>query len=930
MAATDLDLTDAHFRLLVEAVQDYAIYFIDPNGIVRSWNKGARRLKGYTDREIIGRSFSVFYTPEDVARHKPERMLSLALERGSLVDVGWRVRKDGSRFWARVVITALRDANDRHVGFTKVTRDLTDEGYREFVEAAHAIVWTTDAAGRPNADSSSWRAFTGQSEEAWRGQHGWDPVHPDDLHEVAKAWATATAEGSPFEAEFRLRRHDGVYAWMATRAVPLKHEDGQVREWFGVTFDISARKKAEEEREASLNWWTTTVSSIGDAVVATDAAGSVRFMNAAAERVTGVSAAVAVGRPVEDVFTLVDAHTRAPVVNPARRVLEDDEPMLADDAMLLRPGGGEVAVQSNAAAIRVGEGRLDGAVLVFRDVTRERAAQERLAFLARVGEVLMATDSSQDALQAFAQLAVPRLADWCTVHVVDAAGVLRPVAVGHANPSLVALARRLAERYPAPADAPRGAPHVVRTGEVELYPEVPAQLVEEAALAEEDRDVVRDLHLRSAVIVPLKGREGIFGALTLIYAESGRHYSQEDVSFAEVLARRASLVIERRRLEEAAQAANRTKDEFLATISHELRTPLQAVLGWATILARGKARDPQKAVGAIVRNAWAQARLIDDIFDVSGIISGKLRMHMARIEVATVVRAALDAVRPAAAARGVRVTEQIDPAVGEMLGDPDRLQQVVWNLVNNAVKFTDAGGEVIVRATREDALVRIAVKDTGRGIKPEDLRVIFERFRQVDSSPTRTSGGLGLGLAIVRYLVEAHGGIVEADSPGPGQGSTFTVVLPATPPAVAPGAAPPARAPWDMPLAHVRVLVVDDDEDSREIIGDVLADAGADVVRASSASTAFASLLQGPPQVLVSDIGMPGEDGYGLIARIRALPPEKGRDVPAVALTAYARGGDKRRAEEAGFQVHLKKPVEPTALVDAVRELCGAREPASS
>src|SRR4051794_11403293 len=256
-----MELTDEHFRLLVESVVDYAIYLLDPDGRVQSWNAGAQRLKGYTASEIVGESFARFFTPEARAARKPQALLAEALRAGRVEDIGWRVRKDGSQFWASATITTLRDRTGAHVGFAKVTRDLTDRAYRAFVEASHAIVWTTDATGKPNADSPSWRAFTGQSEEEWRGLKAWGPLHPDDLGAIQVQWPAAKASGSRFEAEFRLRRHDGVYVWMAARAIPFKNEDGSIREWFGVTFDISDRKQAELERERAIQQWATTLRS---------------------------------------------------------------------------------------------------------------------------------------------------------------------------------------------------------------------------------------------------------------------------------------------------------------------------------------------------------------------------------------------------------------------------------------------------------------------------------------------------------------------------------------------------------------------------------------------------------------------------------------------------------------------------------------------
>ena len=923
-----MDLADDHFRLLVETIRDYAIYALDPTGIVRSWNAGAQELKGYTSAEIVGRNFAQFFSPEDRAAGKPQQLLATALRAGRHEDVGWRIRKDGSQFWASAIITTLRDREGRHIGFAKVTRDLTNLSYRVFVEAMHAIVWTVDAAGIPNADSPSWREFTGQSEAEWRGLRGWDPVHPDDVAALRVAWPKAKDDGTPFEAEFRMRRHDGEYVWMGSRAHPLRDDNGQIREWFGVTFDISDRKRAEADRERALELWTTTLRSVGDAVISTDAEGRIRFMNPVAERLTGWTADEAARRSLHDVFRIFNEETGASIESPVDKVLRDGAVVgLSNHTALRKRDGAAVPIDDSAAPIRDRDGAIEGVVLVFRDASAEKLEGYRRAFLAKATEEMVAAVDYNDALARVAALAVPRLADWVSIDVAESGSlVTRQLAVAHVDPAKIELARELGRRYPPDPNATTGVPKVMRTGQSEFYPEIPSALLEAAAVDDDHRCIIRELDLRSALVVPLRGKDHVFGAITFVLAGGERRYGDRDLALAEELAHRVAVLIERRRLEEEAEHANRMKDEFLATMSHELRTPLQAIVGYASMLERGIARDPAKAIATILRNATAQTRLVEDILDVARIASGKLRLAMSRVDLAAAVRAALEAVRPAAAARRIRIVEDIAPDLGAVYGDLDRLQQIVWNLLTNAVKFTEPDGVVEVHAARTGSAFRVTVRDHGKGIPPEHLGRIFERFRQLDSSTTRARGGLGLGLAIVRYLVEAHGGTVHAHSDGPGTGATFTVALPAQVDALV--KAEPAssvRAGHEPgPLRGIRILIVDDEADAREVVGDVLADAGAVVKRASSAVEAFAYLQAEPPHVLISDIGMPFEDGYSLIRRIRALPPEHGRDVPAIALTAYARIEDARAAEDAGFQLHVVKPVRPDLIVESVRSIAPA------
>jgi PAS domain S-box-containing protein len=688
---------------------------------------------------------------------------------------------------------------------------------------------------------------------------------------------------------------------MSARAVPFRNHDGNIREWFGVTFDISDRKLAQIERERTFDLLRTTLRSIGDAVIATDPKGLVTFMNPVAERITGWTSDEARNRTLEAIFPIFNEETGAVVENPVNKVLREGVIVgLANHTVLRRRDGSQVPIDDSAAPIRNDTGVLEGVVLVFRDASKEKRTYYRRIFLARATEEIAAALDYRDALRRIAKLACPRMADWVSVDIVDpGTGKLEQLAVEHVDPAKIEHARDLARHM-------TEITNVIHTGRSELYPELPRG---------EDAD------MRSAMVIPLRGQRDVFGAITFLFAGDGRRYTEEDVQLAEDLSKRVALLIERRRLEEQAESANRMKDEFLATLSHELRTPLQAILGYGAMLEQKIAADPDRAIAVIMRNAQAQARLIEDLLDMSRILSGKLRLAMTPIDVAGAISAAVDSVRPAAMGRHQQLSVEVEDDLGYMIGDFERIQQVVWNLLSNAVKFTPRNGSITVRASRIGSNVRITVTDTGKGIAPADLSSVFDRFRQADSSTTRTHGGLGLGLAIVKHLVEAHGGTVAAESPGPDQGTTFTVILPAQldeltadSPARPGGAALSATA-----LAGIRVLLVDDDEDTRQYIADALAAVGARVEQASSAAEAFQRLQDNRPDVLISDIGMPHEDGNALIRRVRALPADRGGDVPAIALSAYARHGDVMKAHESGFQRHLSKPVTVEQLVEAIK-----------
>jgi PAS domain S-box-containing protein len=407
---------------------------------------------------------------------------------------------------------------------------------------------------------------------------------------------------------------------------------------------------------------------------------------------------------------------------------------------------------------------------------------------------------------------------------------------------------------------------------------------------------------------------------------------------------RAELLAREREARAEAERASHAKDEFVATLSHELRTPLNAILGWAHLLRSGnlKGEKAAHALETIERNAKAQAQMVDDILDISRIIQGRMRLEVRSVELTSVINAAIDAVRPAAEAKKLELRTHLDPSASLVSGDPDRLQQVIWNLLANAVKFTPSGGQVEVRLERADPHAQISVRDTGSGISPDFLPHVFDRFRQADSSSTRPYGGLGLGLSIVRHLVELQGGAVTAASDGVGRGATFTVHLPLravrdVQPQLPSESSSPSAVVKDKPLYsrfprldHLQVLVVDDEADARELLMAVLEQCGAEAIAVASAAEALEALQRWRPDVLVSDIGMPQEDGYVLIGKVRALVPEQGGRIPAIALTAYARAEDRTRALAAGFQTHVPKPVEPAELAFVIASLAGRYEKASA
>jgi PAS domain S-box-containing protein len=451
-----------------------------------------------------------------------------------------------------------------------------------------------------------------------------------------------------------------------------------------------------------------------------------------------------------------------------------------------------------------------------------------------------------------------------------------------------------------------------------------------------DRDPLVEIEgLVATLIVPIMV-EGRVEGLLYVHRRSPRPFTDRGETILRLLAEYASIAIHNMRLlahehqmRAEAEGASRMKDEFLATISHELRSPLQPLLNWAYLL-RSPNLDPasaERALDAIERSTKTLGQLIEDLLDVSRIVTGKLRLQARPVRLAGVIRSAIEAVEAAALAKAVVLEARIDPDLPVVLGDPDRLQQVLWNLLSNGIKFTPRGGRVTVTVTGREGEMVMAVADTGAGIKPEFLPHVFERFRQAESSTNRAYGGLGLGLAIVRHLVELHGGSVSVASEGEGRGATFTVRLPVAAAVPLPAERAPAAVTTDAPagrsLTGLRILVVDDEADAREVMRFMLERGGARVRTADSAAVALDAIREERPDLLISDIGMPVEDGYVMVRRLRAMEDGARRRLPAIALTAYASEDDSRRARAAGFDAHLSKPVDPARLIDIAVGLAG-------
>jgi PAS domain S-box-containing protein len=715
-------------------------------------------------------------------------------------------------------------------------------------------------------------------------EQGFRMLHPDDVERHRSTVESVKGSGGTYRSEFRIVQPDGSIRWLEEHAQALREQDRT--RYTGVVMDISSRKQDGAERESMLaralesearfrhlNARLEAVvegSPIGIAVFDRE----LRFVrvNRALAEINGQAVEQHLGREFAEVLPEAAQNLSAHY----RHALETGEavlglPVSSWDHGKLRHF--EVSVYP----VQV-QGQVEGVVGMVREVTHRKNEERRRDVLARFSQVLSGALGMRETAEQLVSLFVPEWAEHASVHLRRDDGTDELLSTS---------------RPAAPPDPLSG----------------------------------------TAVHMMHHGR--LLGTITLGLASGAPPLRSEQMYLLTEVASRAAIAIENARLYEVAQterqraqAANRAKDEFLAVLSHELRTPLNAILGWSRLLlsqSLGEAQQ-QKAMVTIERNARSQAKLIEELLDYSRIVSGQLKLELQTLQLSAVADAALEVVKPAAEAKGVELHIELESRLEPMLGDPHRLQQAIWNLLTNAVRFTPRGGRVTLRLERSGDDYVLSVSDTGSGIDPAFLPQVFERFRQAEMGPRRRHGGLGLGLAIVRQIVELHGGSVEAFSAGLDQGATFRITLPRLGPAASDAPLEPIpqrNTPVDPRhgelIAGLSVLAVDDEPDARELLSSILSAHGAEVQSAASADEALQILSSRRFDVIVSDIGMPGKDGYDLIEQVRAA----GTGTPAVALTAYARSADRAKALGSGFNAHLTKPLDPGQLLSVLVSLSG-------
>jgi PAS domain S-box-containing protein len=737
------------------------------------------------------------------------------------------------------------------------------------------------------------------------------------------------------------RRKDGTEISVSVTIAPVRASTGEICGTIRIARDITARQRAEH----AGGQLAAIVASSDDAIVSKDLQGTVTSWNRAAERMFGYTAPEIVGQSIRAII-------------PADRQGEEDHVLACIkrgekvdhfDTVRRRKDGGLVSISLTVSPILDEHGTVIGASKIARDISdRQQFETERAHLLQavqvnarvtetlnEVGRVIAATLDRDAIVQAVTDAAVSG------THAEFGAffyNVIDPRS-GDAYQSytLSGDPKEAFASFPGPRATAMFGPTFrgegpVRLADVTADPRY-AQSVPDHIMPPGHRPV------RSYLAVPVKSRSGeVLGGLFFGHSQVGR-FTEEDERLAAGIAVWASVALENARLYLMVQDAARLKDEFLATLSHELRTPLNAILGYARMVRSGVVPPDglARALDTIQRNAQSLSQIVEDILDVARIVAGKIRLNVQPVDLPAVIRAAVESMVPAADAKGIRVAVIMDPRAAPISGDPERLQQVVWNLMSNAVKFTPHEGRVEVRLERVNSHVEIVVSDTGRGVRPDFLPHIFERFRQADAGVNREIGGLGLGLSIARQLIELHGGTIVAASPGEGQGTTFLIKLPlriSHPIATAgerihpltPLAEQSDMAAAKTSLRGVRVLAVDDDRDALALVREILEAAGAYVAIADAGTAALEALDIVKPDVLVLDLGMPGMDGFELIARIRSHADPVLRETPAAALTAFARSEDRVRSLQRGFQLHLSKPIEPAELVAATAALAKRTE----
>lgn len=828
------------------------------------------------------------------------------------------------------------------------------------------LAWMANPDGSIFWFNDRWYDYTGTTPEEMEGW-GWQSVYePSSLQQVRGAYQKTLKTGEHGDFEFPIRSKTGEYRWFLTRWIPLKDSLGNVFRWFGTSTDIHDQRLIREDQRFRANLTEQLNAEIGlHELTAIATRALAQQLDANRSFVAEVSGDLAVvhadyaqslpslkGEYNIQLFgpAMVDSWrggksqsvTNVALDSRTRNHCSAHHALAIQSFItipLLRLGKLVAAMNVSDSKPRHWTERELGLVQAVADVVWAafervkllealRLTNSRSNFLAKASEVLSSSLDMNKVLKTLSDLVVPEFADWCSVRVLQSDGSLTQLAVSHKDYEKVQWAWEMEEKFPLDPNSPIGPLQVLRSGRSELASDLSPEILASAAVNEEHKEILLGIGFRSYICVPIKVRERILGTLSIVSTqESQRNYNEDDLMVMEELAHRAGLALDNARLYVESQNVNRLKDEFLATLSHELRTPMNVIQGYAEILKNESLPDELKnSVDAIFRNARAQTEIITDLLDVSSIITGKVAYKPVEVAPAKIVTEIVDGLKPAADAKKVHLDVDTRLAPQRTFADPLRLHQILWNLVSNAIKFSEADGSVSILISSTGNFWSIEVKDSGKGIDPVFLPFVFDRFRQEDASTTRKFGGLGLGLSISKNLVELHGGTIRVESRGRGHGAKFIVRFPM--------AAIHSEIHGEMEtmkiartpdllavLDDIKILLVEDSLDNRELVSLILNKVGAKVVLAESPAEAREKLKHFIPDVIVSDIGMPQENGMEFIAKLRKSEISQLATIPAIALTAYVRQEEQEAAIKAGFQSHVSKPISPPLLFKEIYRL---------
>jgi PAS domain S-box-containing protein len=820
----------------------------------------------------------------------------------------------------------------------------SEKRFRQLADAMPQIVWITKANGSPEYVSLRWTEYTGLTLEQSRN---WiaitQAIHPDDIESLYTNWEICLESGALYQIEFRLKHKDSSeYRWFLCRAVPIYDEHGRLTYWYGTLTDIHNRKQAEKALQFSEQRYRTLVDSVPLMMWINSTDGKIEYCNSRCQEFVGCPPATDHSNDsefAEQWFNNIHPDDSATLLERRNRAECSGTPYEVE----VRLRRYDQSYRWHLSRVVPLKNEQDEILCWFgtaTDVNEIKQTELGQRLLAQISRILVGSLDGQPTLSLIAQLITPALADACIFDLVKPNGKIERVAWQHRDLEQQDWFSQV-QHYSISSEQLHHPTNLALANSKSLFITITDEWLQKIASNPEQLQFWRNAGLTSMLVAPLLAHGRKLGVLQL-FRFSNNYYAAADLPLVEELAYRIALAMDNAQLYHQAQEANRIKEEFLAVLSHELRSPLNPILGWTKLL-QSRQFEPQmirQALDIIERNAKLQTQLIDDLLEVSRILHGKMVLNVGSVNLVEVVEAALETVRLAAESKGIEIRAVLAP-VRLVSGDAARLQQVVWNLLSNAVKFTPEGGRVEIRLERvwedgEDGrdgqyftslpsppyqYAQITVNDTGKGIHPDFLPYIFDCFRQEDSRTTRKFGGLGLGLAIVHQITQLHGGSVQAESRGEGQGATFRVRLPLMQHQETVRSSNQSPISVGPSFQKLRALVVDDEADMRNLILIVLEQMGAIVETAGSAAAALAVLEQFTPDILISDIAMPEMDGYMLLQQIRSRLEDQNRNIPAIALTAYAEEYNQQRALAVGFQVHIAKPVEPQVLIQAIANL---------